>query len=72
MTATFVKLTNAKKSAQLALGQNIHINLHRVQAVWRLQNEDMTRIEMNILDPKTNQALTYYVTEMPADIYKDA
>lgn len=69
---SFVKLTNAKRGQELAVGQPIHINLHRVQAMWVVQSgsqEETTRIEMNVLDPKTNQPLVYYVTEKPGEIY---
>ncbi len=71
MTDSFVKLTSAVKSTELAKGDPIHINLHRVQAMWVVQEKGITRIEMNVLDPKTNQPLTYYVTQKPGEIYAE-
>lgn len=69
-TDLIVKLTCAKAGQGLQKGQPIHVNFHRVQAMWVVQDKNMTRLEMNVVDPATQQPLTYYVTEPPKEIYK--
>lgn len=70
----FIELTCGWIEPDLAVGDTIHIDFHRVQAMWRVKNEKskkfgLTAIEMNYLDPKTNVAARHYVKEKPSEIY---
>lgn len=71
MKLGLIKLTAASNGNELLKNDPIHINFHRVQAMWVVKSgshEDMTLIEMNVM--KGDRPLTYYVTEEPKKIYE--
>lgn len=75
----FAKCTVADPAglSDLQPGDSIHIYLHRVQLMWRVQSPkskhaNQTKIVMNADNPDTDKLLTVYVEEKPSEIYEQA